>query len=331
MRGVLQRLLGRAPDSRSAHTGPRRHQQQRTATRRAGQTRSRTVRRVLRRERLLRLLVLASRPLLFVALAALTATIPVGLYRLLLHAMGSPHFALKEVRVQGLSHLTEEDVASAAGLRLGTSIMAYDPDEVEHALSREDWVRRVHVRRELPQTLVVDITERTPVAVLAAGDLFLVDDTATPFTRVSVREHPDLPVISLGSVESVRREDLRTLGLQEMLAEALALIAEYDRTGLGDDYPLEEISVDPVDGYRIYSRGGEVAFVLGKAPFVRKWGRLATILEDLDNRGAAPMTIRLDNELDPGRVAVQAAGLDLPGQDRRRFVPLEGMPRELLP
>jgi len=285
----------------------------------------------MRRERVLQALVTLSRPLVYVALAAVVATFPVGLYRMILHAMGSPHFALKEIRCAGLRHLTEEDVATAAGLRLGTSIMAVDPGDIEHTLAREDWVRKAHVHRELPQTLVVEITERVPVALLAAGDLYLLDDTATPFTRVGVREFPDLPVLSLSSVESIGLEDLRSIGLQEMLAVALALITEYGRTGLDDRFPLEEISIDPVEGYRIYSRDGQVTFVLGHGPFVRKWERLEVVLSDLDRRGAEVLTVRLDNATHPWKVAVEAAHLDLAGADRRRVLPLRGAPRELLP
>lgn len=330
MKNALRWLFGLGPDPRKKYA-PKRGKRQRESGRRAKTMKDRSVRRLMRRERLLQALLTASRPLVYIALAAVVATVPIGLYRGILYAMGSDHFALKEIRCEGLSHLTEEDVADAAGLRLGTSIMAIDPDTVEHALAREDWVRKVHVRRELPNTLIVEITERTPVAVLAAGDLYLLDDTATPFTRVGVREYPDLPVMSLSSVESVRLEDMRSLGLQSMLAEALALIPEYGRTGLGDRFPLEEISVDPVEGFRIYSRGGQVTFVLGHGPFVKKWERLKVVLSDLDSREAEVITVLLDNDTHPWKVAVTAAHLDLSGPDRRRVIPLRGAPREFLP
>ncbi|MFH1529587.1 MAG: FtsQ-type POTRA domain-containing protein [Pseudomonadota bacterium] len=330
MMKALKRLLRRDPDTRTSRTREQR-QRQRQGERRARGTKVRAARRLIRRERTLKALIAFSRPLVYVALAAVVAILPVGLYRVILYAMGSPHFALMEIRCQGLNHLSEEDVATAAGLRLGTSIMAVDPDDVEHTLAREDWVRKVHVHRELPQTLVVEITERTPVAMLAAGDLYLLDDTATPFTRVGVREFSDLPVLSLSSVESIGLEDMRSIGLQEMLAEALALITEYGQTGLGDRFPLEEISIDPVEGYRIYSRGGQVTFVLGHGPFVQKWERLEVVLSDLDSRGAEVVTVRLDNDTHPWKVAVKAANLDLAGTDRRQVYPLRGAPRELLP
>ena len=330
MKKALKRLLRRAPDSRTARTTKSR-QRQRQGERKVRGTKVRAARRLMQRERTLQTLMLLSRPLVYVALAAVVATLPVGLYRVILHAMGSPHFALKEIRCLGLQHLTEEDVASAAGLRLGTSIMAVDPDDIEHALAREDWVRKVRVHRELPQTMVIEITERTPVAVLAAGDLYLLDDTATPFTRVGVREFPDFPVLSLSSVESIGLEDMRSIGLQQMMAEALALVTEYALTGLGDRFPLEEISIDPVEGYRIYSRDGQVTFVLGHGPFVQKWERLRVVLSDLDSRGAEVLTVRLDNDTHPWKVAVKAAHLDLAGTDRRQVFPLRGAPRELLP
>ncbi len=330
MMKALKRLLRREPDTRTARSA-RRRQRQRQGERRARATKVRATRRLMRRERMLQSLLALSRPLVYIALAAAVATLPVGLYRVILHAMGSPHFALEEIRCIGLDHLTEEDVATAAGLRLGNSIMAVDPDDIEHTLAREDWVRKVHVHRELPQTLIVEITERTPVAMLAAGDLYLLDNTATPFTRVGVREFPDLPVLSLSSVESIGLEDMRSIGLQEMLAEALALITEYEQTGLGDRFPLEEISIDPVEGYRIYSRDGRVTFVLGHGPFVRKWERLDVVLSDLDSRSAEVVTVRLDNDTHPWKVAVEAAHLDLAGADRRRVYPLRGAPRELLP
>jgi cell division protein FtsQ len=134
-------------------------------------------------------------------------------------------------------------------------------DEVRAKLLRYGWVQDARVSRRLPDTLVVDIVERTPAAVWQyQGRLRLIDASGVVLEDVSGDATPDLPLLIgpnanrhaaeltalLGKAPSLkpviagaswigeRRWDLRfqsgeTLALPEGEAEAGHALAKFAR------------------------------------------------------------------------------------------------------
>ena len=81
----------------------------------------------------------------------------------------SPIFAMRSLRVDGNSHLTDGEVAALAGLSSRTNVVWFSPGDAVRRLLRDPWIRSAHVSRSLPTTIAIDVRERTPVAVVAAG------------------------------------------------------------------------------------------------------------------------------------------------------------------
>jgi cell division protein FtsQ len=114
------------------------------------------------------------------AIAAITAAVvaatAVGLTR-------SPLVHARTIRVQGASHLTRSDVLRAAQIAVGVNVFMLDAGAAERRLEADPWVAEATISKHLPSTLVVDIQERSPVAViestgllrLVAGDGTLLD------------------------------------------------------------------------------------------------------------------------------------------------------------
>ena len=103
------------------------------------------------------------------------------------HAATNAGFAVKHVEVRGVAQMNEMRVYERA---LGSRDLAMT--QVELTALREDimtlpWVKDARVARQLPDTLVIDIVEREPHAVLARADrLMLIDATGVelePVTR----------------------------------------------------------------------------------------------------------------------------------------------------
>lgn len=110
----------------------------------------------------------------------------------------SPRFAVTHVEVHGEAVLTEDAIRARLPFAAGANIFRVDTDAAEAALRAEPWIARASVRRRLPHTVVVDVVERRPAAVLAADGLYLTDAAGRPFKRVDLTagEGKDLPIIS---------------------------------------------------------------------------------------------------------------------------------------
>ena len=131
------------------------------------------------------------------ALAAVGA-VGGGLYGAHHYLTHSPRFAVATITVRGSHVLTADEVRDLLPVHVGDNVFSVDSGAAERALLAEPWVAKANVRRKLPRTVVVDITERTPAAVVAADGLYLVDAGGRPFKRADVEhgEGEGLPVLS---------------------------------------------------------------------------------------------------------------------------------------
>ena len=71
-----------------------------------------------------------------------------------------------------------------------------DVSEIRRRLLQFGWVKDARVSRRLPDTLVIDIVERTPAALWQnQGQLALIDSDGVMLDRVPVDKMPDLPLL----------------------------------------------------------------------------------------------------------------------------------------
>ncbi len=89
----------------------------------------------------------------------------------------SPIFEVKYIAVKGLSVLEEETVKSVAGIGTGTNIFQIDLKAAAGNLKGLPQVKNVQLFRNLPSTVIIEVTERVPRALLPVeGGFVMVDD-----------------------------------------------------------------------------------------------------------------------------------------------------------
>ena len=79
----------------------------------------------------------------------------------------SPIFTLQHIDLDGASYLKDTDIANIAGIHRGEPLFSLKTDEVTSRLKQDLRIEDVQVRRVLPATLAVHITERRPLATIA--------------------------------------------------------------------------------------------------------------------------------------------------------------------
>lgn len=80
-------------------------------------------------------------------------------------AVGRAGFQVKKVEVVGADRIDRLKVYDIALAQKDRSMAAVDLDGVRGDLMRYGWIKDARVSRRLPDTLVVDIVERTPAAI----------------------------------------------------------------------------------------------------------------------------------------------------------------------
>jgi cell division protein FtsQ len=145
--------------------------------------------------------------MLAIGLVVLVALdIPAKAERMAGAAVGEAGFTVNGYQIVGLKHMdrsridevvTDELTRAAAEAGTDKAPQALvDVGEIRQRLLKFGWVKDARVSRRLPDTLVIDIVERTPAALWQSqGQLALIDDEGVMLDRVPVDKLPDLPLL----------------------------------------------------------------------------------------------------------------------------------------
>ena len=106
-------------------------------------------------------------------------------------------FEVRRVQVTGVERMNELKVYERALARRDTPMPSVDLEDLRSELGELSWVKDARVSRQLPDTLVIDIVERTPHAVLAKPDrMVLIDPTGAELEPIAAKDAKGLLVIS---------------------------------------------------------------------------------------------------------------------------------------
>jgi cell division protein FtsQ len=135
--------------------------------------------------------------------------------------LGSSLFDVRSVQVVGTTELPADEVRTVAAVPLGTSMLRLDTEGIEARVAAMPRVAAVQLRRSLGGTVRIELTERTPVAVVRLGNgAQLVDATGANYAVVPVRPAglPELRVARVGPQDAATMAALAVLsGLPDSL------------------------------------------------------------------------------------------------------------------
>jgi cell division protein FtsQ len=213
-------------------------------------------------------------------------------------ALESPFFALHEVAFEGNQRATEEELLGLAGLSKGENLLQLDKAKVQQAMLAHPWVKSAKVHKRHPKKLEIHLKEYREVAILALGDLYLLDESGEPFKRMQPGEQIDLPLVT-----GVDRESfVDDLGQsQRTLKAALAALRAFR----AEEEGLSEVRMEGQEAVLILNSGQEV--LLGESGFEKKVRKLKRVQEELERRELRAQVIRFNNRARPQRVTVQLA------------------------
>ncbi len=109
-----------------------------------------------------------------------------------------PEFAIQRLSVKGAPPDVEARIRTLLQDYIGTSSLLADTAEVRREVKTIGWVRRARVRLSAPETLIVTVDVRTPVAIWRMGDaLTLLDADGAHIAPLAQRsDRMDLPVFA---------------------------------------------------------------------------------------------------------------------------------------
>jgi cell division septal protein FtsQ len=211
-------------------------------------------------------------------------------------------FALREVEVTGLVHVSRDEVLGRLALPEDRTLFTVSPPELVRNLKGHPWIREARVTRRPFHTVAIEISERQPAAVLrTSSGTMLLDTEGAVLTTLPGTDDSILPVlVGIDPVRlregeaSVRRVAQAGIRLANLLGESYQGRPEVDLSN-------PDNAVGTVQGLQ---------FAFGSAAFEEKWMQYHKVAETVGARlvDGSEGGRRLIDLRYPGKVIVRERG-----------------------
>jgi len=117
-------------------------------------------------------------------------------------------FKLETVIIKGNTHIEQKEIVATLNADVGTPLFAVSLKNSYQKLKENSWIKNLSVMRKLPNTIVIHITERTPIAIWQhEKKLALIDFEGNIVDTSCIEDFPNLLQV-VGSDANLYAENL---------------------------------------------------------------------------------------------------------------------------
>lgn len=196
-------------------------------------------------------------------------------------------FPVKNILVSGNYHLEESEIKDAVNIRDGESLFRLSLEELEARLKQKAWIKKVFLRKQFPDTIMISVEEAVPKALLSlSGRMFLVDASGNVLEEIEDKSTLFLPVIAGINPQKDRGGILEALKLINALAEKNILSRKESIEIMLKPYGL------------VVNMDGEYVKV-GYGRYAEKFGRWKALESEIRKKNIAIdyVDLRFENEV----------------------------------
>ena len=166
---------------------------------------------------------------------------------------------MKTLTVEGNSEVAKEEIIKLAALKSGVQLMSVSPSVVKNRLTKNPMIETAIVKVELPGTLKIKVTERTPLAKLSGERFGMLDGRGYGMPEMK-KKFFDLPVIT-----GIKEEDFDEkwgLAKNKQLIKVANFLKHAQREYPVIYYLISEIRLVNDQSFQIYTQDGAVPLLM---------------------------------------------------------------------
>jgi len=221
--------------------------------------------------------------------------------------LDSGYFNVANIVVAQESRVSEEAIIALSNVNPGDNLLRLNLETIGNKVADHPWIARVDVRRNFPDTLVIEVVEREPVAILNLGYLYCVDKNGEVFKLLEGDDPLDMPVITGINRDYLIQDQPQVAGY---LRHAVSLLEDLEgRRSFGLD-EVSELNLTPDGGIVLFTYIAGVPVELGLDDYRAKLDRLERIYKEL--RPRLPLLRNIDLTV-ADRVIVSRSGAAMNG------------------
>jgi cell division protein FtsQ len=192
-----------------------------------------------------------------------------GVYQSIAFAFTTPLLRVNRISVHGNVRLTSGEVQALVDDLRGSSILSVNLDAFRQRLVESPWIAEVGLRRVLPSTVEIFVSERRPIGLCRMGpDLYLVDDTGTVIDQFGPQYAEfDLPIVDgLISPGGGGKQGAIDTGRAELAARVIGEIGRNQQIASR----VSQIDVSDVHDALVMLEGDPALLHLGEDRFLER-------------------------------------------------------------
>jgi cell division septal protein FtsQ len=108
----------------------------------------------------------------------------------------SDHFRVKNTVVLGNRVVPLQQILSLAAVRSDACLLTVPVGAVKTRIQKHPWIRYAYVRRRLPDTIEIRVTEREPVAAVRGDGFFMITSDSVAVSPLTSNWVWDLPILT---------------------------------------------------------------------------------------------------------------------------------------
>jgi hypothetical protein len=145
--------------------------------------------------------------------------------------ISTPHFQIQNISFKGNNILSDEQILEWLGPVKGENLIAIDLVELSHRLSENPWIQSASIRRNFPQELQFNLTERVPYARIKKEKIYLVDSFGVNLSP----EKPEYKHLPLIIMQGGKENNI----LEGRVLRSLKTMHYFNKLSFFDNNPLD--------------------------------------------------------------------------------------------
>ncbi len=181
---------------------------------------------------------------------------------------------ITQINIEGNRIVGSNEIVKLAHIQTGILLYNVDLTTIQQSVARHYYIKDAIVERNLPNTIHIQVTERTPIALVNSPETTYLDEDGVVLPRSVSHRILDLPVISgipmnepLKYGTSLPQTDVR---------EALLLLTAMKRLYRTLYHNVSEVQLRNGGDIILYSTEGGVPIIFGHGELASKLVRLET-------------------------------------------------------
>jgi cell division protein FtsQ len=200
--------------------------------------------------------------------AGVAAALAYGVYRTSAVAAHAHVLQVEKIVIRGNARLSRGEVLAVLNGLRGESLVWTDLDRWRKRLMASPWVRDAALRRSLPSTIEVVVSERQPIGIgRIATDMYLVDERGVIIDQYGPQYADlDLPIIDGLSAAPAAGGPLTDEGRAELAARVIAAVKSKPSVARR----LSQVDVSDLHNASVILSGDPAVIQLGEDQFLTR-------------------------------------------------------------